>query len=247
MPRQGIEPSCYLLEFSVSPGGARQGEVYAHGTLDGLRNLIEQRDDPCGIDPYLVMWYGAVLHLWVVRGGVIVEGIDLHPQLRTGDPRFDISLARLLSLREDDDALWSDAQELVGAYDFESLSALPVLTRLFELHDRSAGGAEPDAVAELARLRHRIGSGDAPEPASDAPAVERLDLDWDAVASTVAPLAGPLLAVGGVTVTWAPDAVQHPDSYLTDALRYGAVTLYAGLNDLEQGDDEFLYAEDRDE
>lgn len=35
--RSGPPLSCYLLEFSVRPGGARLGDIYAGATLDALR------------------------------------------------------------------------------------------------------------------------------------------------------------------------------------------------------------------
>ncbi|GAA2422375.1 hypothetical protein GCM10010191_37670 [Actinomadura vinacea] len=85
------EPSCYLLEFSVGPGGSRLGDVYAASDLAALRETFEGRwgDGYDHVIPYQLMWYGAVLHLWVVQKGRIVEGFVLRPYLRSGDPACD--------------------------------------------------------------------------------------------------------------------------------------------------------------
>lgn len=75
------QPSCYLLEYSVEPGGARHAHLYTHATLDGLRELMGDE-----VDPHKILWYRAVLHLWVVQEGRIVQGIDLHPLHTTATP-----------------------------------------------------------------------------------------------------------------------------------------------------------------
>lgn len=251
-PPSPAQPSCYLLEYSVGSGGARLADIFAHGTLAGLREQVVQRSgDPIVIDPYLVMWYGAFLHLWVVRGGRITEGIDLHPLLRTGNPEYDRTLARACAVRESEDAgdeaLWSDIDDIIRGLDWAAERAFPLITRLFTLHDQAVSGtAEPAAVAAraaLAQLREGIADGKLPD--LGGPTVDRISLDWDALTPAVPPIDGPLLAAGRVGVTWADETVQQRDSHLIDAC-FGPVDLYAGCNDLENGEDEFVYPEDED-
>ncbi|GGM55927.1 hypothetical protein ACFFX1_07935 [Dactylosporangium sucinum] len=81
-------PSCYLFEFSVQPGGMRQGDVHAYPDLAGIRRAFERRyfgfDDDFVAE---IIDSGAVLHLWVVERGTLTGGFDLHPFLRKDDDR----------------------------------------------------------------------------------------------------------------------------------------------------------------
>ncbi|MCP2166125.1 hypothetical protein LX83_002984 [Goodfellowiella coeruleoviolacea] len=104
-PPAPVGPSCYLLEFSVAPGGARHAWIYAHGTLaDAVDSLHAALScpDPDERELLASLVRGGTLHLWVVRGGTLTEGVDLHPFLvreagDTGDtasvrpPRVDLA------------------------------------------------------------------------------------------------------------------------------------------------------------
>ncbi|MCP2164414.1 hypothetical protein [Goodfellowiella coeruleoviolacea] len=233
------QPSCYLLEFSVGGGGARHADVHAYGDLDSVRASLERRG---GVDAYLVLWYGAVLHLWVVRHGAIVEGVDLHPFLRTGDERHDRSVARLLASREgrdgESDVDWPALfDSLCEACDWDARAALPLLTHLFELHDRGVSG-DAAAAEELAALTESIEEGELPDEFAITPADHScLDLDWAAIGRAVAPLKPPVLGTGEVHVRWAEDCAPHPESFLRQP--FGRAEFHAGVNDLENGEDEY--------
>ncbi|MFC3999754.1 hypothetical protein ACFOVU_27825 [Nocardiopsis sediminis] len=232
--------SCYLLEFSVSPGGARQGDIHAYTDLKALREGFDERN---GADPYLIMWYGALLHLWVVQNGEIVQGIDLHPFLRTGDERLDRTLARVLDggRKEGDDDAWDELFSTVTEdFDWNPAAALPTLAHLYDLRDRAGAGDEA-AKAEIHRLNEAVEDGDDLEEFAEA-GPEGLELDWDAIAAAVPALREPLMGPGWLPVAWAKGVRKPRDSYLdiADELRLG-------FNDLENGDSEYLYDEDEDE
>lgn len=86
-PARGPGRSCYVLELSVDPGGARRGDVYVYNRLDHVRRVLEQEflpEEPAAaaLAGYLAVWYGERILLWVVREGRVAEAIDLHPFLR---------------------------------------------------------------------------------------------------------------------------------------------------------------------
>ena len=218
-----MERSCYLLEFSVSPGGARLGDVHAGVTVDALRASVDRRYGGEGIDGYLIIWYGAVLRLWVVQEGRIVQGLDLHSYLRTGDERCDRTLERVIGWRGDEPLDW-----IMDSYGFDAQAALPLLTRYYEIQD--AGG---DVEVLM-------------DDASKAPAtyggmtVDRLELDWDALARDLPPLREPVAAEGRFDVRWADPGLRDPESYLHHYLDPSEPeSLHLGVNDLESGDDEY--------
>ncbi|WP_158642450.1 hypothetical protein [Actinomadura sp. WAC 06369] len=259
---EGLPHSCYLLEFSVSPGGARQGDVHVAPTLDLLRESFERRAH--GADGYLVMLYGAVLHAWVVQEGEIVQGVDLHPFLRTGDERCDAALARVLALSaddlddyddededdEDDEEETEETEETEGdetggivarilePYDFSPERSLPLLAHAFDLHERSLDG-DAAARAELDRILADADAGKAPESFGGV-TVDRLALDWEAVAAALPPLREPVLATKWLGVRWADGAERHPETYLEPWGDGPLDPLHLGLNDLENGEDEYL-------
>jgi hypothetical protein len=233
--QEGLPHSCYLLEFSVSPGGARRGDIFVGNTLDEIRECLARREGFDGVDDYLIIWYGAVLHLWVVQQGSIAEGIDLHHYLRTGDERCDQTLARLLVLREDEDSeRWDQIEELLEERDYDCAQALPLLTRVLELQDRiEADTADADAKAELDRILQAAEEKQAPIPFGGV-TVEKLSLDWTAIAEALPPLRDPILSTDRVSVRWADPGLRHRDSYLhvyTDPTE--PVALHRGLNDHE--------------
>ena len=232
---EGLPHSCYLLEFSVMPGGARQGDIHVGTTIDALCESLQH-----GIDDYLVIWYGAVLHLWIVQEGLIVEGIDLHPYLRTGDERCDRTLARIIELKEQEDDRWGAIDQVLKPYVFDKALALPLLTRVLELQDRiEADESDTDAERELDRILEAAEDKQAPTT-FDGMTVERLHLDWDALGKAAPPLREPILATDWVSVRWADPDLRHEESHLHV---YTEPTepehLHVGHNDLENGDDDF--------
>lgn len=228
--------SCYLLEFSVGPGGARLGDVYAGPTADALRETVRERwaDD---IDDYLIIWYGAMFHLWVVQEGEIVEGIDLHPYLRTGDEACDRVLARVLTLREKGGERWNQINAALYPYDFDKAKGLPLLARVLELQDRVEAG-DAGVRAELDQIIEAAGKNEAPDSYGGV-SVTGLSLDWDALIEDLPPLREPLFTEGRIDVRWARPELRPPDTYLhvyTDPSESESLRL--GINDLENGDED---------
>ncbi|MEV4515277.1 hypothetical protein AB0K00_40765 [Dactylosporangium sp. NPDC049525] len=220
--------NCYLLEFSVGPGGARQGDVHAARDVGTLRAAFERRYDEDAV-AYLTLWYGAVLHLWVVRDGVLAGGFDLHPFLRTGDERHDATVTAILGADRDGEP-WELFDRVSEATGFESLDAVRVVTQVLDL--RARAGTDPAAAARLADLEEAVDAEDL--PAIPGPPCA-FTLDWAAIAAAVPPLHAPVLQPGvPFVLTWPDDAAPPADSYLwhADALRLG-------LNDIEGGYDEF--------
>ncbi|MFE0690529.1 hypothetical protein H7827_12270 [Streptomyces sp. JH002] len=218
------QPSCYLVEFSVGPGGARKGDIYAAGTLASAREAFEETDH---LDPYLLLWYGACLRLWVVRHGTVVGGIDLLPYVRSTDPAYDATV-RDLMLGKDAwvGAVIADVDEVLTEHGWDMLGALPLLDHLFTLRRR--GG--PAAVAEERRAIAAAENGNLPLPPDGRP-VAGLWLDWAALARDVPALDGPVLTEGPVTVTLGRTVPRDPDSYLVVGSEN---ELFAGGNNLER-------------
>ncbi|MFI6289391.1 hypothetical protein ACIBCM_32380 [Streptomyces sp. NPDC051018] len=243
------QPSCYLLEFSVAPNPEFRADVYAHGTLAGLR------EQPVDIDLDLVLLHQpVVLHLWVVRRGEITHGIDLHPFLRTGSPEHDRTLAGCVNLGrtpEYPEDPWNQIgailkQSFIGGLRGEPL---PLATRLLTLHDKvTAPGADPgeSVRAEYERLLEQIDEEDF-SGLEDEGVRLRLSLDWDAIARTAPRLEEPLLGPGGLNFRWAEGVEQIPDSYLSEeSWKIEDITLYAGRNDMEFGGGDAFYEEDEE-
>lgn len=180
-----------------------------------------------------------MLHLWVVQEGVIVEGADLHPYLRTGHEGCDRTLARVLALREERGERWKEIDAILDPYGFEKAPALPLLTRAVELQDRlEAGSGDTAAREELDGLLADAGHERAPASYGGV-AVGGLSLDWDALAAVLPPLRAPVLTAGRTGVRWAWPELRHPESYLhvyADPAEPEGLRL--GVNDLENGDDD---------
>lgn len=232
---EGVAHSCYLLEFSVGSGGARQGDVFVGTSVADLAAAFADHYDGHGADSYLVMWYGALLRLWVVQEGVIVEGIDLHPYLRTGDARCDRALAETVAARGRGDDLWDVLDEVMDPYVFDKARALPLLAHVLDLRERSEAG-DADAEARLDRILADAEAEKAPE-SYDGVTVERLDLDWDAVAAVAPSLGEPVLEADWVRVRWASNDLMQPGTYLNPWGEEWVEPLHIGANDLENGDD----------
>lgn len=228
---------CYLLEFSAGSGGARRGDIHAHTDLAGLRAGFEARcahHGEDGVDAYLVMWYGAVLHLWVVRDGEIVDGLDLHPFLRCADPAYNTALQDVLDTHDDDDFReFFDA--VIEAYPFRTAAVLPLLARGLELTEAAMLGDDA-ASDELDSLSDELAAAVAErrDPVLPYPIISNtLTFDWEAIAAAAPPVR-PGEAQGEFTFRWGTVTSPVPDSHLRHPR-----TLHFGVNDLECGDDQY--------
>jgi hypothetical protein len=251
-----VDLSCYVLEFSVAPGGARLVDVHVAGTLAEVRTSLELRClvEQYGVDPGLIMEFGALLQLWVVQRGTIVAGIDLRPFLRSGDAEADRAVARLIQVRGRSDPslrdLYSLLEEALLLHSCEQLRALPIIVRIFDLYDR-AGVGDSTAADELDRLAEQfegeeddVAEDGAPMLGAGEPAVTRLDLDWDDIAAVAPALQEPVLTEGKVAVRWSTAFSGPSGSYLQphEYLKQHdlPVMLRAGYNDLEFGENDDL-------
>lgn len=82
------EKSCYVVETSVGPGGARWAELHAYTDLRHVRHCIDRFCHNGGGDPaYLGIHYGATLSVWTIQRGVVTDFLDLHPfiEVKLGD------------------------------------------------------------------------------------------------------------------------------------------------------------------
>lgn len=229
------------------PGGARLGDVHVAGTLAEVRTSFELRClvEQHGVDPGLIMDFGALLQLWVVQRGTIIAGIDLRPFLRSGDAEADRAGARLIQVRETSDHSLDDLRKLLDAALFlhscEQLRALPIIALIFDLYDR-AGAGDSTAADELDRLAEQIRVERDGFAQGRAPT--RLDLDWDGIAAVAPALQEPVLTEGKVAVRWSTAFPGPSDSYLQphEYLKHNdlPVMLRAGYNDLEFGENEDL-------
>jgi len=82
-----VTKSCYILELSVEPGGARRGDLYAYSQWPDLRRSIEHEflnTDPMfvAMAADLAVFYGETIGIWVIDGGRAESFVDLHPFLR---------------------------------------------------------------------------------------------------------------------------------------------------------------------
>jgi len=82
--RQRMAASCYILEVSVEPGGARRGTAFVYNSLAHIRKCLEQEflaehpDERAGVAS-LAVCYGETIALWVVEEGRVVSVVDLRP------------------------------------------------------------------------------------------------------------------------------------------------------------------------
>jgi hypothetical protein len=75
--------SCYVLELSVQPGGARWAELHTYTDLGHIRLCLERFcKNEGGFAAYVGIFYGATLAIWVVQRGEVTQVIDLHDHLR---------------------------------------------------------------------------------------------------------------------------------------------------------------------
>ncbi|MEU6751508.1 hypothetical protein ABZ914_35285 [Spirillospora sp. NPDC046719] len=231
---EGLAQSCYLLEFSMDSGGPPRATSSSARPSPTSPPPSLGHYDGRGADSYLVMRCGALLHLWVVQEGVIVEGVDLRPYLRTGDARCDEALAETIAAQRRGDGLWDALDQVMDPYDFDEVRALPLLAHVLDLHERSEAG-DADAGSRLDRILEDAEAGKAPA-SHDGVTVERLDLDWDAVAAAAPPLRKPVLQAEWVRVRWASDDLMEPFTYLDPWDEEWVEPLRIGANDLENGD-----------
>jgi hypothetical protein len=174
------------------------------------------------------------LNLWVVRNGEIVEGIDLHPFLRTADTRYDQALQNVIDESSEE---FREFFDLVSeAYPFVTAAALPLLDRGLELCERAAEG-EDDALGELEDISNELEEAIAAQRPPALPygtISNHLRLDWDAI-TTAAPPCRPTSNMGRFRVRWTEAHPRHRESCIHDG-----VTLHFGVNDFEIGDDEYI-------
>jgi hypothetical protein len=224
--------SCHVLEFSVGPGRARQGDL--HAALDPARfaDAFRRRYDDDHI-AYLVLCYGAILHLWTVQAGELTTGVDLHPMLRTGDPRLDRAVTAILAAGQEGE-VWELFDRVCRLVGFQTMAAVRVVAHILHLRDRA--GSDPAAEAELDEAMDAIDDGRVPLvswPGAADPAC--FDLDWAALAAAAPPLREPLLRPRQRTpVTWSPGGAPPAGSYLRHV-----DGVHLGLIDIESGDEDF--------
>jgi hypothetical protein len=101
--------SCYVLELSVVPGGARRADLFTYNRLVHVRRCLEQEFFPPDVADRVyaaaLAGSGETIVLWVVEGGRLVRGLDLHRHIRVrvgDDPPI------LLTEAEAREGVWKD-------------------------------------------------------------------------------------------------------------------------------------------
>lgn len=75
-----MEPrSCYVLEFSVQPGGVRWAELHAYANLEFIGQGALRVSSVPETAPYMLLWYGATFGVWSIQAGKVQAFLDLHP------------------------------------------------------------------------------------------------------------------------------------------------------------------------
>lgn len=77
--------SCYVLERSIQPGGARRGELIVCADLRVIRRALERElltesGEERGLAATLLL-SGQRITLWVIEAGRLVDGVDLRPAI----------------------------------------------------------------------------------------------------------------------------------------------------------------------
>jgi hypothetical protein len=73
-------PSVYVLECSVQPGGSRWAELHTYTTPGPILRVLDRLcANEHGFFAYHTLWYGAVVGLWTIHHGEVVDFTDLHP------------------------------------------------------------------------------------------------------------------------------------------------------------------------
>ncbi len=80
------QKSCYVLELSVRPGGARRGDFFTYNNIEHIRSILEQEflsenEEARALFTYLATCYGETIALWVIQASKIVKVIDLRPYI----------------------------------------------------------------------------------------------------------------------------------------------------------------------
>lgn len=164
----------YIVELSVSPGGARRGDIVVVGTRAEIMRVLQLEflsddEDTVGLNAYLAIRYGEIITAWVVEDGAVKSGIDLHPFIRASFP--DAERAVALS---DKKALAAEIEELG---DEEEDFASAGIT--FELDEKGLDGALPKLSGPAVKRRDKL----------EIPAQSPL---WDAAKSYLVGRKGPL-------------------------------------------------------
>ncbi|MFO0738395.1 MAG: hypothetical protein U0270_21050 [Labilithrix sp.] len=88
------QPSCYIVELSVDPGGARRGDVYVYSRVEHVRRIVEQEFQSSDPDltslAHSLLRYGERTLVWPVNRGVLGEPVDLQKFVAWKDDHFDI-------------------------------------------------------------------------------------------------------------------------------------------------------------
>jgi len=94
-----MEPSCYIVELSVDPGGARRGDVFVYARFAHVRRVVEQEflaaDDDVVALVHDLLDYGERTLVWPVTRGVLGEAVDLQAFVTWHDDHFEIDWAGL--------------------------------------------------------------------------------------------------------------------------------------------------------
>ena len=121
--------SCYILELSVTPGGARRGDLFTYNRPAHVRRCLEHEfhsPDPQNLayTAALAAGHRETIVVWVVEAGKLVRAIDLHPYIRIrldDDPAIPIADAR------ERDEGWKDrlagGGRIAFEIDWDSISA----------------------------------------------------------------------------------------------------------------------------
>lgn len=88
------QPSCYIVELSVDPGGARRGDVYVYARVEHVRRIVEQEfknENVAWVEmAHSLIEYGERTLVWPVNAGVMGEPLDLQKFLSWHDDHFDL-------------------------------------------------------------------------------------------------------------------------------------------------------------
>jgi hypothetical protein len=123
---QDMSKSCYLLELSVAPGGARRGHFFAYNKLEHLYDLLRQEFQTeeilyRGCAASLAVWYGQTMVIWVFEEGKLVSAVDLAPFVHVTalGRRFRLSEAGQVSRELDEPDDWEAFDDEAIGFDFD--------------------------------------------------------------------------------------------------------------------------------
>jgi hypothetical protein len=151
-------PSVYVLECSVQPGGSRWAELHTYTTPGPILRVLDRLcANEHGFFAYHTLWYGAVVGLWTIHHGEVVDFTDLHPYLSVDLREHGVIR---LDQRESQAALdFNDEAEAAGDLDRYAWLRMELderaVRRLLPPSARAAFAARRAADPAAARLRAR--------------------------------------------------------------------------------------------